>query len=60
VDVDVDALRKAEFAQAQAVLKTIVGKTVAAADIDEWRITIIAGDGSRYFFYGFLGNEAAP
>lgn len=59
VDVDVEALRNAEFAQAQEVLRTIVGKTVAAADIDDTRITIIAADGSRYFFYGFLGNEAA-
>jgi len=57
VDVDSDALREAEFAQAQAILDTMVGKRVTAAEMGETRITITTEDGNRYFFYGFLSGS---
>ena len=57
IEVEPDALREAEFMQVQAILETMVGKTVKAADIEETRIVITTDDGSKYFFYGFLGDE---
>lgn len=56
IEVEPDALREAEFLQAQAILETMVGKAIAAADIDETRIVITTTDGNKYFFYGFLGQ----
>ena len=58
MEVDPDALREAEFMQAQAILDTMVGKTVQAAEIEETRIVVTTGDGSKYFFYGFLGEDS--
>lgn len=57
IEVEPDALREAEFMQAQAILETMIGKTVTAADFEETRIVITTNDGSKYFFYGFLGDE---
>lgn len=60
IEVEPDALREAEFLQVQAVLETLVGKTVSAAEVQETRIVITTSDGNRYFFYGFLGDTAEP
>ena len=48
--------REAEFLQAQAILATLIGKTITGAEIEETRIVIETSDGNRYFFYGFLGS----
>lgn len=57
IEVDPDSLREAEFFQAQAILETLVGKTIASAELDETRIVISTSDGNKYFFYGFLGED---
>jgi hypothetical protein len=59
IEVEPDALREAEFLQAQAILETLVGKTVTAAAVEDTRIVITTSEGNRYYFYGFLG-DAAP
>lgn len=59
VEIEPDALREAEFMQAQAILDTLVGKSVTEATIDETRIVVTTSDGSKYFFYGFLGGGGA-
>lgn len=56
IEVEPDALREAEFMQAQAILETMVGKTVTTAELEETRIVITTNDGNKYFFYGFLGE----
>ncbi|MDQ2872453.1 MAG: hypothetical protein M3R35_04935 [Candidatus Eremiobacteraeota bacterium] len=56
IEVEPDALREAEFLQAQAILETMVGKTVASAELEETRIVLTLSDGNKYFFYGFLGE----
>lgn len=56
IEVEPDALREAEFLQAQAILETLVGKRIISAAIDDSRIVITTDDGNRYFFYGFLGS----
>lgn len=56
IEVDPDALREAEFLQAQGILDTMVGKTIAAAELEETRIVVTTSDGNKYFFYGFLGE----
>jgi hypothetical protein len=56
IEVEPDALREAEFLQAQAILDTMIGKTVASAEVEETRIVVTMSDGNRYFFYGFLGG----
>jgi len=56
IEVEPDALREAEFMQAQAILETMVGKTVQAADLEDTRIVVTMSDGNKYYFYGFLGN----
>ncbi len=56
IEVEPDALREAEFLQAQAILETMIGKTVASAEIDETRIVVTTTEGNKYFFYGFLGS----
>ncbi len=58
IEVEPDALREAEFRQAQAILETMVGKTIASAEVEETRIVVTTTDGNRYFFYGFLGGDA--
>lgn len=57
IEVDPDALREAEFFQAQSILETLVGKTIASAELEETRVVITTGDGNKYFFYGFLGED---
>ena len=59
IEVEPDALREAEFMQAQAILETLVGKTVRDAEVEDTRIVITTADGNRYFFYGFLGEAAS-
>jgi hypothetical protein len=56
IEVEPDALREAEFLQAQAILETLVGKTITKAEIEDTRIVITTSEGNRYFFYGFLGS----
>jgi hypothetical protein len=60
IEVEPDALREAEFLQAQAILDTLIGKTVASADLEDTRIVVTTSDGNRYFFYGFLGESNRP
>ena len=57
IEVEPDALREAEFMQAQAILETMVGKKIASAELEETRIVITTDDGNKYFFYGFLGED---
>ena len=56
IEVEPDALREAEFLQVQGILETLVGKSIAAAEVQDTRIVITTSDGNRYFFYGFLGE----
>jgi hypothetical protein len=56
IEVEPDALREAEFLQAQTILDTMAGKTIAAATMEETRIVIETSDGNKYYFYGFLGG----
>ncbi len=56
IEVEPDALREAEFLQAQAILETLIGKTVSDAALEDTRIVVTTSDGNRYYFYGFLGE----
>jgi hypothetical protein len=56
LEIDPNALREAEFVQAQAILDTMVGETIASAEMEEGRIVVETATGNRYFFYGFMGN----
>jgi hypothetical protein len=56
IEVEPDALREAEFLQAQAILETLIGKTITGAELEDTRIVITTSEGNRYFFYGFLGS----
>jgi hypothetical protein len=56
IEVEPDALREAEFLQAQAILETLIGKTITHAELEDTRIVITTSEGNRYFFYGFLGS----
>ncbi len=58
IEVEPDALREAEFMQAQAILETMIGKSITAAEIEDTRIVITLSDGNKYYFYGFLGGNA--
>jgi hypothetical protein len=58
IQIEPDALRAAEFMQAQSVLEAMVGRTVVATRVEETRIAIETDDGRSYFFYGFMGEEA--
>ena len=60
IEVEPDALREAEFMQAQAILETMIGKKITGAEIQETRIVITTDDGNKYFFYGFLGETETP
>jgi hypothetical protein len=57
-EVDPDGLRAAEFLQAQMILDTLVGKTVASAQVEETRIAVSTTDGLTFFFYGFMGGRS--
>ncbi len=56
-EVEPEALAAAEFMQAQMILDTLVGKTVAKAEIEATRIAVTTDDGTTYFFYGFMGER---
>lgn len=56
IEVEPDALREAEFLQAQTILDTMIGKSIVSASMEETRIVIGTSDGNRYYFYGFLGS----
>ncbi|HEY2476877.1 MAG TPA: hypothetical protein VGI19_19000 [Candidatus Cybelea sp.] len=56
IEAEPDGLRAAEFLQTQEILQGLVGKTVAAASVEDTRITITTTDGCRYHFYGFMGS----
>ena len=58
MDIDPDALREAEFAQAQSILDTLVGKTILHATMEATRIVVETTEGDRYFFYGFMGGSS--
>jgi hypothetical protein len=58
MDIDPDALREAEFVQAQSILDTLVGKTIEHASIEDTRIVVETTEGDRYFFYGFMGGSS--
>jgi hypothetical protein len=57
-EIDPDTLREAEFVQAQMILDTLVGQTIAKATMEETRIVVETQSGNRYFFYGFMGGGA--
>jgi hypothetical protein len=57
MDIDPDALREAEFVQAQSILDTLVGKTIEQASMEDTRIVVETTEGDRYFFYGFMGGQ---
>ncbi|MFN2460711.1 MAG: hypothetical protein ABR591_08500 [Candidatus Velthaea sp.] len=57
LEIDPESLRAAEFMQAQMILDTMVGKTIARAEIEETRIAVSTTDGTTYFFYGFMGEH---
>jgi hypothetical protein len=52
-----EGLQTAEFMVARDIVRGLAGKTIAAASLDETRVTIETADGARYFFYGFLGSQ---
>ena len=56
LDIDSEALRQAEFMQAQMILDSMVGQTITHAEIEETRIAVTLSDGNTYFFYGFMGG----
>ncbi len=56
-EVEPDGLQAAEFLNAQAVLESLIGQTVTAVSVEETRIAVTTSDGSRYYFYGFLGLQ---
>jgi hypothetical protein len=56
-DIEPEALRAAEFMQAQELLGEMVGRRIVAARLEETRIAIEIDDGTTYFFYGFMGHE---
>lgn len=59
IEVEPERLRTAELLNAQAVLEGLAGKTVISAQVEETRVVMTIADGSRYYFYGFLGFEKA-
>lgn len=56
VESEADGMREAEFLQLETMLKTLVGKTITSAGIEETRIVIETSDGKRHAFYGYLGG----
>ncbi len=59
IEIEPDALREAEFMQAQSILETMIGKTITSASIEDTRIVVSTSDGNKYFFYGFMGESSA-
>ena len=60
IDVEPEALRVAEFMQAQALLERMIGRRVVAARVEETRVAVETDDGATYYFYGFMGEDAPP
>jgi hypothetical protein len=58
-DIEPDALREAELFQAREVLGELIGRRIADVQIEETRIAVESEDGTRYFFYGFMGTSLA-
>jgi hypothetical protein len=56
-DIDPDALRAAEFMQAQDLLAGMVGRHVVSAQLEETRVAVELDDGAIYYFYGFMGED---
>jgi len=52
-----EALRAAEFMQAQELLNGMIGHRIVAARLEETRIAIETDDGAIFYFYGFMGEE---
>ncbi|MEA2784032.1 MAG: hypothetical protein QOF71_136 [Candidatus Eremiobacteraeota bacterium] len=59
LEIEPEALRAAEFMQAQELLGGMVGRRIVSAQLEETRIAIETDDGSVYYFYGFMGEDAA-
>lgn len=57
LEIEPDALRAAEFMQAQSVLDTMVGQTIVAARVEDTRIALVTTSGATFFFYGFMGED---
>lgn len=57
IEAEPEGLHTAEFLQTQAMLENVVGKTIAAAVVEETRVAITTQDGCSYYFYGYLGSE---
>jgi len=45
LEIEPEALRAAEFMQAQMILDTMTGKTVKSAVVEDTRISVTTGDG---------------
>jgi hypothetical protein len=58
LEIDPEALRAAEFMQAQELLGGMVGRRIVSAQLEETRIAIETDDGSIYYFYGFMGEDS--
>ena len=57
LEIEPEALRAAEFMQAQELLGGMVGRRIVSATLEETRIAIETDDGSIYYFYGFMGED---
>ena len=57
-EIEPEALRAAEFMQAQELLGGLVGRRIVSAQLEETRIAIGTDDGSIYYFYGFMGGDS--
>ncbi len=58
LEIEPEALRAAEFMQAQELLGGMVGRRIVSAQLEETRIAIEIDDGSIYYFYGFMGEDS--
>ena len=58
LEIEPEALRAAEFMQAQELLGGMVGRRIVSAQLEETRIAIETDDGSIYYFYGFMGEDS--
>ena len=58
LEIEPEALRAAEFMQAQELIGGMVGRRIVSAQLEETRIAIETDDGSIYYFYGFMGEES--
>ena len=58
LEIEPEALRAAEFMQAQELLGGMVGRRIVSAQLEETRIAIETDDGAIYYFYGFMGEDS--